>query len=128
MNKWPLTPNGKIDKKALPAPTVLSAGQQYVAPETEIEQTLALIWSSLLGLEAEQISATANFFELGGHSLYLIKLSGNIKATFDIELSLREIFEAPELALLSQVIESKKAQKYLITKKANESVIMSGTL
>jgi acyl carrier protein len=104
------------------------AGQEYIAPQNDTEHALVAIWSELLGLEPEQISTRANFFELGGHSLYLIKLAGAIKTQFEIELTLREIYDAAELAVLSQVIESKQAQKYLEDKKANESVMMSGTL
>ncbi|WP_162197954.1 non-ribosomal peptide synthetase [Pseudoalteromonas rubra] len=128
IDEWPLTPNGKIDKKALPAPQGMLAGQEYIAPQSETEHALVAIWAELLDLNSEQISTSANFFELGGHSLYLIKLAGAIKTQFEIELTLREIFDAAELAVLSQVIESKLAQKYLEDKKANESVMMSGTL
>ncbi|RZM81335.1 hypothetical protein C3B51_09160 [Pseudoalteromonas rubra] len=128
IEEWPLTPNGKIDKKALPAPQGMLAGQEYIAPQSETEHALVAIWAELLDLNSEQISTSANFFELGGHSLYLIKLAGAIKTQFEIELTLREIFDAAELAVLSQVIESKLAQKYLEDKKANESVMMSGTL
>ncbi|ALU45886.1 hypothetical protein AT705_23465 [Pseudoalteromonas rubra] len=128
IDEWPLTPNGKIDKKALPAPQGMLAGQEYIAPQSETEHALVAIWAELLDLNSEQISTSANFFELGGHSLYLIKLAGAIKTQFEIELTLREIYDAAELAVLSKVIESKQAQKYLEDKKANESVMMSGTL
>ncbi|WP_194868890.1 non-ribosomal peptide synthetase, partial [Pseudoalteromonas sp. PPB1] len=128
IDEWPLTPNGKIDKKALPAPQGMLAGQEYIAPQSETEHALVAIWAELLDLNKEQISTSANFFELGGHSLYLIKLAGAIKTQFEIELTLREIYDAAELAVLSKVIESKQAQKYLEDKKANESVMMSGTL
>ena len=64
--EWPLTPNGKIDKNALPA--AVAPAEEYLAPATETEQVLAEVWAGLLGLAASDISANANFFALGGHS------------------------------------------------------------
>ncbi|KZN29856.1 hypothetical protein N480_25750, partial [Pseudoalteromonas luteoviolacea S2607] len=65
---WPLTANGKIDKKALPSPSCDMSGEAFVAPNGEVEEMLAEIWSDLLGVQVDKISATANFFDLGGHS------------------------------------------------------------
>ncbi len=60
----PLTPNGKLDRKALPAPDASDSQQQYVAPVTELERTLAAIWADVLKLE--RVGMADNFFELGG--------------------------------------------------------------
>ena len=66
IDKIPLTPNGKIDRKALPEPEVKS-GKEYVAPRDVIEEKLAGIWSEVLNVEQSSIGIDDNFFELGGH-------------------------------------------------------------
>ncbi|WP_241095926.1 AMP-binding enzyme, partial [Pseudomonas viridiflava] len=66
LEQMPLTPNGKLDRKALPAPDVSLAQQDYVAPQSEMEQQLAAIWADVL--KVERVGITDNFFELGGHS------------------------------------------------------------
>jgi amino acid adenylation domain-containing protein len=97
----PRTPSGKIDRRALarrspgtPAETV-----DFVAPRTPVEETLAAIWSEVLG--AEKVSATANFFELGGHSLLGVQVTSRIRGAFGIELPLRALFEDPALEALA---------------------------
>ncbi|KNC65376.1 hypothetical protein AC626_23485 [Pseudoalteromonas rubra] len=69
IEQWPLTANGKIDKRALPQPDRLAQQAVYVAPANSTEQALVTIWGALLGLETDSLSVTANFFALGGHSL-----------------------------------------------------------
>nr|MDG4084181.1 peptide synthase [Pseudomonas aeruginosa] len=64
LSALPLTPNGKLDRKALPAPDASDSQQQYVAPVTELERTLAAIWADVLKLE--RVGMADNFFELGG--------------------------------------------------------------
>ncbi|WP_017902380.1 amino acid adenylation domain-containing protein, partial [Pseudomonas asplenii] len=99
----PLTPNGKLDRKALPAPdgdAVVSRG--YVAPEGEIEIALAHIWQELLGLS--RVGRHDRFFELGGHSLLAMRLISQIRLQLGVELGLAELFAQPELADLALVI------------------------
>ncbi|WP_139158737.1 non-ribosomal peptide synthetase, partial [Pseudoalteromonas amylolytica] len=74
VNTWPLTANGKIDKKALPQPDGSVLQGEYVGPCSEAEDSLVRIFSQLLDIDADKISTTANFFELGGHSLLSIRL------------------------------------------------------
>ncbi|MDZ7342104.1 MAG: non-ribosomal peptide synthase/polyketide synthase, partial [candidate division KSB1 bacterium] len=106
LEKLPLLPNGKIDRKALPEPEAAEtrAGQAYVAPRTPTEEILASIWSQML--EVEQIGVYDNFFELGGHSLIATQLMSRIRDTFDVELPIRHLFETPHIAYLSQVIDT----------------------
>ncbi|MFP2934965.1 AMP-binding enzyme, partial [Pyxidicoccus sp. 3LG] len=72
LDAFPLTPNGKVDRKALPAPDASSARSEHIAPRTQTEQTLADLWAQLLGLP--RVGATDSFFELGGHSLLATQL------------------------------------------------------
>jgi len=97
----PLTPNGKIDRKALPAPDGArpELEQAFVAPGTPVEEELARIWSEVLGLN--QIGIHDNFFDLGGHSLIATQVMSRLRAAFHVELPLRSIFETPTIAGLS---------------------------
>jgi amino acid adenylation domain-containing protein len=101
----PLTPNGKVDRNALPAPdTANMLGEDvFHAPQTEIEQVVAGILAPLLGVE--RVDVEANFFALGGHSLLGIQLISRVRDTLGVELSLRTVFEAPSVAELSAEIE-----------------------
>ncbi|MDR6985536.1 hypothetical protein J2X32_004210, partial [Rheinheimera pacifica] len=93
LSVFPLTANGKVDRKALPAVEV-QAGE-YEAPQGETEQALAQLWQQLLGVE--QVSRYANFFMLGGHSLLVTRLSYRIREHFGIEVALPRLLKAAEL-------------------------------
>ena len=105
LRAMPLTPNGKVDRRALPQAEAVRPDDAgcFVAPRTPTEETLAQIWSDLLGLE--QISAHDNFFDLGGHSLKATQLTTRVRDAFGIELSLRQVFKTPALDTLATVIE-----------------------
>jgi non-ribosomal peptide synthetase component F/acyl carrier protein len=110
MDSFPVTNNGKTDKKALPTPTSadwLSAGQggTYVEPKTAAERKLIEIWANLLSLPATEISADANFFKLGGHSLLSVRLVVDVRSDFGVELTIRDIFDAAILSKLASIIE-----------------------
>ncbi|HEX8474391.1 MAG TPA: amino acid adenylation domain-containing protein, partial [Pyrinomonadaceae bacterium] len=102
----PLTPNGKVDRRALPAPEQNRAetGIEYAAPRTPIEEMLAGIWSEVLGVE--QVGIHDNFFELGGHSLLASRLLSRARANFALELPLRALFESPTVSTLASQIET----------------------
>ncbi|MBL4773343.1 MAG: hypothetical protein JKX98_07005, partial [Alcanivoracaceae bacterium] len=97
--------NGKIDKKALSTIMGVYLGGKYVAPETTTEHTLVDIWSSLLKLELDEISSTANFFELGGNSLLLIRLISMVEAEMDLKLDLRQVYINASIRELSESID-----------------------
>ncbi|MGE6764045.1 non-ribosomal peptide synthase/polyketide synthase, partial [Corallococcus interemptor] len=105
MEALPLTSNGKVDRKALPAPdaSVLRASHAYEAPATPLEAKLAALWSEVLRVPT--VGRTDNFFELGGHSLLATQLVARVRAALDIELPLRALFEAPTIAALAEKLQ-----------------------
>jgi natural product biosynthesis luciferase-like monooxygenase protein len=97
LEAMPLTPNGKIDRAALPAIAAQAAAQrEYVEPRTQTERSLAAIWADLLGLE--RVGVTDNFFEIGGHSLLATQLNPRIREAFGVEISIRFLFASPIIA------------------------------
>ena len=98
----PRTPNGKVDRGALPAPKPTRTEREVVAPRTPVEAVLAELWAELL--EVEPISVHDNFFELGGHSLLATQVMSRLRSEFSMELTLRQLFEAPTLADFGAVL------------------------
>ena len=105
LDTFPLTPNGKIDRHALPAPELSRENQaaSYVAPETLVEEALADIWRHILGIEP--ISIHDNFFDLGGHSLLATRVVSQIQHTFEITIPLNDFFKAPTISDLALLLE-----------------------
>jgi amino acid adenylation domain-containing protein len=101
----PLTANGKLDRQRLPAAAVAAEAEPgALAPQNEIERAVAAIWEQVLGLEG--ISREANFFNLGGHSLLATRVMYELRERFNVELSLRVLFESPTVAEVAEVIEN----------------------
>ncbi|HYL05635.1 MAG TPA: condensation domain-containing protein, partial [Thermoanaerobaculia bacterium] len=107
----PLTDSGKIDRRRLPDLETAAADpgdsgseQGRAAPRTPVEDLLAGIWSEVLGVDG--VSSTDHFFELGGHSLLATQVMSRLRGAFDVEMPLRELFEAPRLAELAARIEA----------------------
>ncbi|WP_231108134.1 non-ribosomal peptide synthetase, partial [Xanthomonas graminis] len=104
----PLTANGKLDRRALPAPDADAlAVQAYTPPEGALEQTLAQLWSELLGVE--QVGRHDSFFALGGHSLLGVRLISRIRSTLGLELPLAALFAQPRLSELAQALDTAAA-------------------
>ncbi len=101
----PTTPNGKLDRKALPAPKVARKTRDSVPPETPTQITLARIWESLL--KVERVGIHESFFDLGGHSILAVRLMAQIRSQFGVRLPLPHIFRTPTISGLASVIESK---------------------
>ena len=101
----PLTPSGKVNRRALPAPERGRPEMEgdLVAPSTPVEEMLAGIWAGILGLE--RVGVHDNFFELGGHSLLGTQVISRVRKAFQVELPLRKLFEMPTVAGLSERIE-----------------------
>ncbi|HLH61200.1 MAG TPA: amino acid adenylation domain-containing protein [Ktedonobacteraceae bacterium] len=110
MHALPLTANGKLDRKALPAPDQADALSQaaFVAPRTPIEEKLAKIWRDVL--EVERIGIHDNFFEAGGHSLLITQVVARIRDAFEVELPLRVLFKTPTIAGVAEAIEKMKTR------------------
>ena len=111
LDDLPLNPNGKVDRNALPAPTPANTARDdgFIGPRTLVEERVVGILTPLLGLE--QVSVEDNFFLLGGHSLLGTQMIARIRDTFDVEMSLRSLFDAPTVAQLSAEIERLLVEK-----------------
>ncbi|NPD22374.1 non-ribosomal peptide synthase/polyketide synthase, partial [Corallococcus exiguus] len=100
----PLTANGKVDRKALPAPDFTGDDREHVPPRTDTEERLAGLWRPLLGVT--RVGATDSFFDLGGHSLLATQAISRIREAFGVELPLRALFDAPTVEGLSTRIDA----------------------
>ncbi|WP_392535296.1 amino acid adenylation domain-containing protein [Nostoc sp. C117] len=111
MESFPLTPNGKVNRRALSEPTTSrpELAQTFVAPRTPTEEILAGIWRDVLGLE--QVGIYDNFFNLGGHSLLATQVISLTRKAFKVELSLRSLFESPAIASLARKVETANQQE-----------------
>src|ERR1051326_3825530 len=107
LERMPLTPNGKLNRKALPSPEEDAyAFRRYEPPCGEMETAVAAIWAEALKLE--HVGRYDNFFELGGHSLLAMQAMSRIRKTFAMELPLRVLFAAPTVEALAKQIEQEK--------------------
>ncbi|KGX12455.1 D-alanine--poly(phosphoribitol) ligase, subunit 1 [Burkholderia pseudomallei] len=105
LDAWPLTPNGKLDRRALPAPADDAyARAEYEAPRGTKEEALAEIWRELL--HVERVSRHDNFFELGGHSLLAVQLVSRLRQALSVEVALGTVFDAPVLSALAERLEA----------------------
>jgi amino acid adenylation domain-containing protein len=105
IDRMPLTANGKIDKKVLPAPEV-KPGKDHTAPRNRLERQLVQLWSMILGIEPGVIGIDSNFFQLGGHSLKASIMMKKIHETFDVKVSLAEIFKTPTIKGIASLIDA----------------------
>ena len=101
LERFPLTPNGKIDRKAMPKPDFgLEAADRYAAPESPLEKQISDIWAAELGLE--KVGVNSNFFELGGHSLLMVKAQAKLSAELKTAISIVELFQYPTVRALAR--------------------------
>ena len=99
MSAFPLTPNGKVDRKAMPSPIAkVRESVAFAPPRGEIEEVIAQIWGRILG--AERIGAHDNFFDLGGHSLLATRFIAAVNKTFGVKLGISAVFRFPTVSLL----------------------------
>jgi amino acid adenylation domain-containing protein len=106
---FPLTPNGKVDRRALPAPELdrAAAGTEFVAPRTPVEERLAAIWGEVLG--SGQVGIDDDFFSLGGHSLRATRVATRIRDAFGVDLTVRDLFEATTIRQLAVLVDGRMA-------------------
>ncbi len=105
LDALPLTSSGKVNRRALPAPEGVRPAMEtdYVAPRTPVEEDLVAMWTEVL--EVDRVGVHDNFFDLGGHSLIATQLVSRVRATYQLDLPLRRLFEAPSVASLARLIE-----------------------
>ncbi|MDC0720329.1 non-ribosomal peptide synthetase/type I polyketide synthase [Nannocystis bainbridge] len=103
----PLTPNGKIDKRALPRPEDDATASTSVPPRSELEVSLAAIWQDVL--KVERVGAHDDFFALGGHSLLATQVLARVRRTFAVELSLAQLYAGPTVAALAGLVRARRA-------------------
>ena len=110
LKKIPMTVNGKVDKKSLPAPerSHFASGQEVVLPENELEESLLEIWESVLNISP--ISTDDNFFDIGGHSLIAVELFDKIRNKIGIQLPLAVLFEAPNIREMAGYIQDARKE------------------
>ncbi len=111
LEAFPLTPNGKINHRALPAPDISQRNLEvdFVAPRTPTEQELAMIWAEVL--KVKQVGIYDNFFELGGHSLLATQVISRLREAFSLDFSLRYLFENPTIAELAQKVSEQQIEQ-----------------
>jgi amino acid adenylation domain-containing protein len=125
LGEMPLTPNGKVDKKALLALGGEAAQpRQYVAPETSTEVRLAEMWAKLLDVRPEAVGANTSLYDLGGHSLLLVRLANEIQAAFGVMLSVRSLFDVVNLGGLAARIDAEIRLQF-VEQKMNSAAVMS---
>jgi arthrofactin-type cyclic lipopeptide synthetase B len=107
IERMPLSPNGKLDRRALPAPDLAAcAGRDYRPPEGTLETRLARLWCDLL--RVERVGRQDNFFELGGHSLHATRLVLGIESELELRLPVAAVFQCPTLEALAELVESRR--------------------
>ncbi len=118
LEQLPRTPNGKLDRAALPAPRLAeTTGERLrVAPRSALEEALVGIWSELLG--RDDLDIHDDFFELGGHSLLAARLIFQLRSAFKIDLPLRQLFEATTIAQLASALEDHERRPGMLAKRA----------
>lgn len=124
LDSIPITANGKVDRKALPAPSHanVSATQEFVPPRSEAEKLLAAIWIELL--KVERIGVHDDFFDLGAHSLMAMRAVSKIRDAFGVDLPLATLLEAPTIAALAKILrkeEKAPSRSYLASLRADGS-------
>jgi acyl-coenzyme A synthetase/AMP-(fatty) acid ligase/acyl carrier protein len=111
LDRLPLTPSGKVDHRALPAPDLSGAGpREYAPPETPAQEVLAGIWAEVLGLD--RVGVHDNFFELGGDSLRSVGIAARVQTAFDVTLTPRDVLVTQTVAGLAGLVEDKILQEF----------------
>ncbi|MCZ8518253.1 MULTISPECIES: non-ribosomal peptide synthase/polyketide synthase [Paenibacillus] len=111
LERLPLTSNGKVDRKALPAPEgSMQTGTEYAPPSTPLEAQLVRIWQEVLGLE--RVGVKDNFFEIGGHSLRATTLVNRLHKDLQVNVPLREVFRFPTVEQLAEVIAGMEQERF----------------
>ena len=103
LDALPLTPSGKLDRKALPAPPELRSTREYLAPRTPTEVVVAAVFADVLGVE--RVGAADNFHDLGGHSLLALRIAGRLRERLPVAVTTRLVFEHQTVAALAEALD-----------------------
>lgn len=106
LDEIPLLPNGKVDRRKLPLPLMVDSDYVHEDPTNDIEKNISLIWSEVL--KRDRVGILDNFFNIGGHSLLAIQVLTRIRKHFEVDLSLKNIFEFPTIKKLSAYIQTQE--------------------
>jgi acyl carrier protein len=109
LDSLPLTANGKIDRRGLPAPSGPETQGVFSAPRNPVEKAIAAVWSDVLGVE--RVGVHDNFFHLGGHSLLATRVISRLSGEFGMELPLQTLFNAPTVAELALALTWRRAKE-----------------
>lgn len=109
LEELPLTPNGKVDRAALPEPEQAPA-EQYVAPRTDLEHTVAQIWAEMLGRDGRPIGITDDFFRLGGDSIVAIQLLGKLRQGLGVHIPVHELLSRPTIERFCELLAERLAE------------------
>jgi len=104
LERLPLTPTGKLDRKALPAPEYAADADRYVAPRTEAERKVAAVWAEVLGVES--VGAHDRFFDLGGHSLLLVRVQARLREAFGQPVPITHLFRYLTVSALAAALDA----------------------
>jgi acyl carrier protein len=104
LNAFPLTTNGKLDKKRLPEPEV-KVNASFLRPKNQTQRELITIWGTVLNLAPEQIGVSTNFFDIGGNSLKMVKMTSLVNAHFNVEITVADVFRFPLISQISDLID-----------------------
>ena len=128
LDAMPLTSNGKVNRRALPAPDLAGADAvgDYTAPQTPIEEILSAVFADVLRLE--RVGRDDNFFEMGGHSLSATQVVSRIRQNLQVDLPVRTIFEKPTITALAQAVEQGQRSRHGLLPPAIERVSRSQRL
>ncbi|MCP5054306.1 MAG: amino acid adenylation domain-containing protein, partial [bacterium] len=112
LERFPLTSTGKLDRGALPTPSI-GGSKEYSPPRNEVETQLVETWAGVLGIEKEKIGINDDFFALGGHSLKVVLLAARIHRLFNVKMSLTELFERPTIKKISRYIQEARRDRHI---------------
>ncbi|MED5221793.1 MULTISPECIES: amino acid adenylation domain-containing protein [Bacillus] len=125
LEKMPLTPNGKVDKRQLPKPEAPQGNRHVKLPANEVEQKLLVMWREVL--ERDDISTDDHFFEIGGHSLKAMSLLSKVSKEFDVQVPIHLLFEMPTIEAISRYIQQQdhEAAGYLVFNESQTSTVFA---
>jgi amino acid adenylation domain-containing protein len=110
LKEMPLTPNGKMDRRALPAPDFSQRELECVTPRTEVERQISAIWREALGID--HFGVHDNFFDLGGHSLLMAQVHNKLQETLSIEITIVEMFQYPTISSLAKHLSFNESEQH----------------